>query len=189
MRHPSRRRWSMALVLGLAALLGVVAGTFSPAQAATPVATVDDATTSGTNKFAFSGTWVTCTGCNTGAYQNSFKYSATTGSALTFTFVGGQAVLHGFKEPQGGIATVSVDGGPAVVLADSAASMEYAPTWLSDGTILYVNELLFGLRRVPAAGGPVEDALVDSTLYGFGIVNMVPLPRARGALFLSLIHI
>ncbi len=129
MRHPSRRRWSMALVLGLAALLGVVAGTFSPAQAATPVATVDDATTSGTNKFAFSGTWVTCTGCNTGAYQNSFKYSATTGSALTFTFVGGQAVLHGFKEPQGGIATVSVDGGPAVDVDYYSATRALVPVF------------------------------------------------------------
>ncbi len=100
-------------------------------------------------------------------------------SAAAFSPDGTQLVFTA----QGRVLRVPVDGGPAVVLADSAASMEYAPTWLSDGTILYVNELLFGLRRVPAAGGPVEDALVDSTLYGFGIVNMVPLPRARGALF------
>ncbi len=138
MGHPSRRRWSIVLVLGLVAFLGVVVGTFSPAQAVTPVATVDDATTSGTNRFAFSGTWVTCTGCNTGAYQNSFKYSATSGSALTFTFVGGQAALYGFKEPQGGIATVSVDGGAAVDVDYYSASRALVPVFttpaLASGT-------------------------------------------------------
>ena len=106
--------------------------------------------------------------------------AGTTGaSAAAFSPDGTQLVFTA----QGRVLRVPVDGGPTVVLADSSASTEYVPAWLGDGTILYVNELLFGLRRVPAAGGPVEDALVDSTLYGFGIVNMTALPGARGALF------
>ncbi len=84
---------------------------------------------------------------------------------------------------QGRLQRIPVDGGPAVTLADSAAGDQFSPAWLSDGTILFVNELLFGLRRVRAEGGPAEDVLVDSTLYGFGIVSMSPLPGARGALF------
>ncbi len=109
---------------GLAALVALVVGTLvglvglvtvgDTAGAATLIGTVDDATTSGSNRFTYSGTWVSCGGCNTGAHQNSFRYSASTGSAAAFTFVGGQASLFGYLEPQGGIASVSVDGGPAV---------------------------------------------------------------------------
>ncbi|HWA56674.1 MAG TPA: protein kinase [Gemmatimonadales bacterium] len=83
----------------------------------------------------------------------------------------------------GRLQRVPIDGGPAVVLADSAAGDQYVPAWLDDGTILYVNNLLFGLRRVSASGGVAQDVLVDSTLYGFGIVAMSPLPRSRGAIF------
>jgi peptidoglycan/xylan/chitin deacetylase (PgdA/CDA1 family) len=119
-------------------LIGGLVSTFSPAQAATPDASIDDAVTSGTNRFSFSGTWVTCGGCNTGAYQDSFQYSATTNSTATFTFVGGQAVLSGFKEPQGGIATVSVDGGAAVDVDFYSASRVLAPFFatpvLANGT-------------------------------------------------------
>ncbi|HMV33223.1 MAG TPA: hypothetical protein PKA50_13985, partial [Gemmatimonadales bacterium] len=100
-------------------------------------------------------------------------------SAATFSPDGTQLAFVA----QGRLQRIPVDGGPAVALADSAAGEQFVPAWLSDGTLLYVNELLFGLRRVPAEGGTIEDVLRDSTLYGYGIVNMVPLPRARGVLF------
>jgi peptidoglycan/xylan/chitin deacetylase (PgdA/CDA1 family) len=84
--------------------------------ASTPSAVVDDATTSGANHFAFSGSWVKCGGCNAGAYKNSFRYSSTTGNTATLTFTGTQAVLYGYKEQWGGIAGISVDGGPSTDL-------------------------------------------------------------------------
>ena len=112
-------RKSVAWVTGVAVTLGAlfVGGTIAGTEASgapTPSAVVDDASTSGTNHFGYTGTWVNCGGCNAGAYQNSFKYSNTTGAKVTLTFVGTQATLYGYKEQWGGIAGVTVDGGPSV---------------------------------------------------------------------------
>jgi len=75
---------------------------------------VDDGDLSGTNHFAYTGSWTTCGGCNSGAYNDSFRYSGTVGSQAILTFTGTQATLSGYKEQWGGIGSASVDGGAAV---------------------------------------------------------------------------
>jgi hypothetical protein len=98
---------------------GVVSPTPPPPPAdpgaSTLTATVDEKTASGTNFFTYTGaSWTDCGGCNGGtAYMNSFKYGYTTGNKFVFTFTGTQAKLYGFKEPVGGIATISIDNGAA----------------------------------------------------------------------------
>lgn len=77
-------------------------------------ATVDDSALTGANHFAYTGTWVNCSGCNPPSYNNGFRYSYTTGNTATLTFNGSQVKLYGVKEPVGGIATISIDGGATV---------------------------------------------------------------------------
>src|SRR6476646_8795529 len=102
------------ITLTLLAVAGGVA-TSAPASAAVAdqTTTVDDATT-GNPGFAYTGEWVDCGGCNSGASNNSFRYSATRGSTAVLTFTGTRAEIVGFREPQGGIAAISVDGGAPV---------------------------------------------------------------------------
>lgn len=109
-------RSALAFVTVMIGLLAAMTAVDLTATAATPSATVDEAVTSGTNRFTYTGTWVSCGGCNPGAYNNSFKYSGATGATVTFTFSGTQAVLYGYKEKWGGIAGVSVDGGASTDL-------------------------------------------------------------------------
>jgi peptidoglycan/xylan/chitin deacetylase (PgdA/CDA1 family) len=121
------RQAVMGVVVALLAL-GAMAGVVTAASAASPSAVVDDGTTSGTNKFAYSGTWVNCGGCNpAGAYQKAFRYSPNTGAAVTFTFSGTQAVVYGLREPAGGIASARIDGGTAFDVDYYATAQSYAP--------------------------------------------------------------
>ncbi len=90
---------------------------------------LDERVTSGTNRFSYAGTWVDCGACNPGAYQNSFKYAPSAGASLTLTFTGTQAALVGYREPQGGIASVSVDGSPAVDVNYYAATRTLASVY------------------------------------------------------------
>ncbi len=108
------------------------------AAAPTLSATVDDSVTSGTNKFSYTGSWVNCGGCNPPAYNNGFRYAYTTGNSFTLTFTGTQAKIFGVKEPVGGIATVSIDGGTAVDVDYYASSQSiknvYTTPVLAHGT-------------------------------------------------------
>ena len=109
-------------------------------QAATVLsATVDEMVTTGTNKFSYTGSsWTNCGGCNLNAYNNSFKYAYTTGDRTVFTFSGTQAKIYGYKEPVGGIASVSVDGGIAVDVDYYAATQSmqtiFTTSVLTSGT-------------------------------------------------------
>lgn len=83
-----------------------------PTPGLTLSATVDEKTSTGTNKFSFSNKWTDCGGCDGGiAYKNSYKYTNYKGKSFTFYFTGKQVALTGFKEPGGGLASVSIDGG------------------------------------------------------------------------------
>lgn len=114
-----------AVVSILAATLYILFNvTFANAAGLTLSATIDEKVTSGTNRFSYSNTWSDCGGCNSGAYQNSFKYAFTTGYSTTFTFTGTQAKIYGFKEPAGGIASVSIDGGAAFDVDYYASSQQ-----------------------------------------------------------------
>ena len=77
---------------------------------------------------------------------------------------------------------VRVTGGPTTKLADSAADA-YGIAWLDDGTIVYTNQSVLGLRRVSASGGLVSVALADTALHGLSPLVPTPLPRSRGVLF------
>ncbi|MEP6560296.1 MAG: hypothetical protein ABJD68_04360, partial [Nakamurella sp.] len=86
-----------------------------PPPPPTGAATIDDSVTTGSNSFAYTGSsWTNCGNCNSAAYQGSYHYGYATADKVTFTFNGTQAKVYGFKEPAGGIATVSVDGGASV---------------------------------------------------------------------------
>lgn len=103
------------------------------------IATVDERVLSGANRFSYSGaSWTDCGGCNANAYQGSFKYAYNTGDQAVFTFDGTQAKFYGFREPVGGIASVSVDGGPAVDVNFYAATQSLQNVFntpvLSSGT-------------------------------------------------------
>jgi len=76
-------------------------------------------------------------------------------------------------------------GGPAMVLADSAAGPFYSLAWLPDGSIIYVGRTLDVLRRWRPDGRTVEVALDDATLHGFGFTDLAALPGSRGLLFVA----
>ena len=112
-RSAQAARSGLFVVLAIALVMGMAS---SPVQAAPQTSNidVDDAVTSGTNSFTYSGVWVNCGACNSGAFSNSFRYSYSPGANATLSFSGTQATLYGYRERTGGIANVSVDNGPPV---------------------------------------------------------------------------
>lgn len=122
----------------------LMAGVVAPASAAPkpPVRTtsvaVDDAATTGVNRFAYSGTWRTCPGCEAGALGRSFRYTTQVGAAVTFRFTGRQATLTGYTQPKGGTAAVYVDGRKVTTVnlakgKKRAAAVLYRTAVLKDG--------------------------------------------------------
>ncbi|WP_152627949.1 hypothetical protein [Streptacidiphilus neutrinimicus] len=85
------------------------------------ITTADDGTTSGTNAFAYGGTWGTATGVGD-LFEGTAHWSNTAGSTATLTFNGTGAVVYGVKDVDQGIATYSVDGGPAHSVDDYSAA-------------------------------------------------------------------
>ena len=87
------------------------------------------------------------------------------------------------KTPGSQLQKIRADGGATVTIADSAASYGYGGvTWLDDNTIVFTN-LLFGMRRVSAAGGEVTELLTPPTGRGDG--SATPLPGGRGVIYQS----
>jgi len=78
-------------------------------------------------------------------------------------------------------------GGTAVTLVDSLALGSYNIAWLDDGTLVYtgVEGRNDRLSRVSANGGVSAMVLADSSLRGYGLQGLAPLPDARGVLFLA----
>jgi serine/threonine-protein kinase len=79
---------------------------------------------------------------------------------------------------------VAVAGGPSVTLADSAGS-GYGIAWLEDGTLVYTDASLLGMRRVSQSGGAVSVLLNDAALQGNAPMLPTPLPGSRGVLFVD----
>ncbi|WP_242424124.1 glycoside hydrolase family 26 protein [Frankia sp. EI5c] len=92
----------------------VVGGpTVPPPPPATPPVTVEDtAVGTGANQVSYAGNWTQCVGCVHVSPNNSVRTSTNAGAAATIRFAGIQANIYGVKGPDGGLATVSVDGGP-----------------------------------------------------------------------------
>ena len=136
-----RHRYRIFAIGVAIAVVSVPVFSVVPMVQAAPVlsATVDELVTTGTNRFAYTGSsWTNCGGCNATAYKNSFKYAYTTGNRAVFTFSGTQAKIYGFKEPVGGKASVSVDGGTAVDIDYYAATQSvqnvFTTSVLTSGT-------------------------------------------------------
>ena len=83
----------------------------------------------------------------------------------------------------GALKKVRLSGGAVITLVDSMAPPGYGMAWLDDGTIIYPNLIGDQLRRIPADGGQSRIVLADSGLRGLGLINLTPLPGARGVLF------
>lgn len=114
-----------------------VAVTPSPTPTATPVsaATVVNDSLTGTdnNQFAYSGTWAYNT--QSGAFQNDIHTSNITGATSQIKFNGKQIALYGTKDPNSGIAIVSVDGVLETVVDCYAATR-------ADNVLLYTSPIL-----------------------------------------------
>ncbi len=86
----------------------------------------------------------------------------------------------------GRLKKVRSEGGGAMTLADTATTVPaggYKFAWLDDGTLIYPAARQDQLLRVSANGGQSTVVLADSALRGFGLLNLEPLPGARGVLF------
>jgi eukaryotic-like serine/threonine-protein kinase len=82
----------------------------------------------------------------------------------------------------GHLKKVRADGGVSITLADSAGT-GFGEAWLDDGTLIYTDGSLLGLRRVKESGGPTWVAVPDTTFKGLAPMLATPLPHARGILF------
>ena len=105
----------------------------TPPQAVAADTTTDDTATSGTDHFAYAGTWGTPTGVSD-LYGGTAHWSTTSGSAATYTFTGTQVAIHGVRDVDQGIAAVSVDSGPVTYVDDySPSRLAQATLWSSPG--------------------------------------------------------
>ncbi|WP_207892191.1 right-handed parallel beta-helix repeat-containing protein [Streptacidiphilus pinicola] len=141
-RLPQTTLWSTTgLALGTHTVTATVTGTKNSASSNDIVALddavastiIDDATTSGTDSFAYGSNWGLATGVSD-LYGGTAHYNLTAGSTATFTFAGTGATIHGVKDVDQGISTYSVDGGPAQsVDAYSSARLPGIPLFTVSG--------------------------------------------------------
>jgi serine/threonine-protein kinase len=82
----------------------------------------------------------------------------------------------------GHLRKVRVDGGVSIPLADSAG-VGFGAAWLDDGTLIYTDGSLLGMRRVKESGGTPTVVIPDTTFRGLAPMLPTPLPHARGVLF------
>ncbi|HXI20979.1 MAG TPA: hypothetical protein VNH46_07840, partial [Gemmatimonadales bacterium] len=86
----------------------------------------------------------------------------------------------------GQVKKVGLVAGSPIIVADSAPPGDgYNVAWLDDGTLVYPPPRADELYRMSASGGARTVALADSTLRGYGLQHLQPLPHARGVLFTS----
>ena len=82
----------------------------------------------------------------------------------------------------GHLKKVRADGGVSITIADSAGT-GFGEAWLDDGTLVYTDASLLGLRRVKESGGPPTVAVADTTYKGLAPMFGTPLPHGRGLIF------
>ena len=105
------------------------------------ITTIDDATTSGTDSFAYGANWGTATGVSD-LYNGTAHWNSTGGSTATLSFTGTGAVVYGVKDVDQGIATYSVDGGTAHSVDD------YSATRIPDAALFTVSGLSPGNHSI-----------------------------------------
>ena len=83
-------------------------------QGAGAVTNIDDSVQgSGLNQFNYQGNWGHCTTCGSNLYNGSNSWDGTAGDSVSMQFNGSRIRLYGVKDTNEGIATVSIDNGPA----------------------------------------------------------------------------
>jgi serine/threonine-protein kinase len=82
----------------------------------------------------------------------------------------------------GHLKKVRVDGGVSIPLADSAG-VGFGAAWLDDGTLIYTDGSLLGMRAVKESGGTPTVVIADTTFKGLAPMLPTPLPHARGVVF------
>jgi hypothetical protein len=105
------------------------------------IATIDDAATSGTNRFGYGANWGTASGVGD-LYAGTAHWNSTAGSTATLTFSGTGAVVYGVKDVDQGIASYSVDGGTAHSVDD------YSSTRVPNASLFTVTGLANGTHTV-----------------------------------------
>ncbi|WP_217176939.1 glycoside hydrolase domain-containing protein [Streptomyces sp. AC495_CC817] len=139
--HPRRRRRAsiaLALAVVLAAGLSAPVGAAAPASAAElDVVIVDDATTTGTNRFEFPAKWVAESGLDATRWQGGTEHWVRAGDTptMTFRFTGVQAELLGNTDPAHGTYAFSVDGGPETIVDAYSATRQYRQLLFSTGVL------------------------------------------------------
>jgi serine/threonine-protein kinase len=112
---------------------------------------------------------------------NARPITGTEGAASAFFSPDSQWI--GFFTPNK-LKKVSVLGGSSITLCD--ISNQFGASWADDGHIVFSSEIRKGLKRISAAGGPIEDLMDDSFMesHGFlGVIGPVVLPGSRNVLF------
>lgn len=117
----------------------------------------------------YTGTWSHCTtGCNaqfgTTVYDGTISYTATAGAAATITFNGVQAQIYGQVASGGGLANVSIDGGPAVPVDIYKADYE-SPTAIGDF-------LLYTTPRLSPGTHTITWVAAGNSPYGGAYTNL-----------------
>ena len=82
---------------------------------------------------------------------------------------------------------VSVQGGSPITLCDIAA--DRGASWGDDGHIVFSSGMGQGLKRISAAGGPVEDLMDESFMQSHGLLMAVApivLPGGKSVLFTAI---
>jgi serine/threonine-protein kinase len=82
---------------------------------------------------------------------------------------------------------VSVQGGAPVTLCDISADL--GASWGSDGHIVFSSRMRQGLKRISAAGGPVESLMDESFMESHGSIGVAApslLPGGRSVLFTAI---
>ena len=113
----------------------------TPPGSVTADTTTSVTTTSGTDSFAYTGTWGTATGVSD-LHNGDAHWSTTAGSTATYTFTGTQVAIQGVKDVDQGIVGFSVDGGPVTYVDD------YSPSRLAQNTLWNSYGLTSGTHTV-----------------------------------------
>lgn len=170
------------IVAGIALTSGVPGASLNPlvpsgppqltsATAANPVTVEDTDIGSGVNRFTYTGGWTACTGCQPATSNSSYQSTTTTGSYATLTFNGTQASLSVIDAPDGGIASVSIDG------ASSVNVDTYAATAVS-GKAFTTPVMAAGTHTVVVTDTGTADPSSIGDVVSIDFATIMPSPNA-----------
>ena len=153
----SSRPISLLLVAGLVAAALAIAAPPTRASGATAQVESDDSPTAGaTNNFSYDASWGSAGGIGD-FYSHTVHYNNGVGVA-TYTFVGTSATIIAGKDHDQGIATYSVDGGPAVSVS------HYSATRQAQSEVFATGDLPFDVHRITVRATGTKEAAADGVI-------------------------